>query len=704
MRLRDERESRHQNSRLTLSRALVPPRALRRRQILAARRRQGSCPGDRCAAHLSPAPLCPNPWRVASGSSRHPDVLPPLSRRWQPRRESRRYDRFSLRTLLLHRSHGPETISRSDPARTRLPRNGLHLLDPRPAHPREPQRPESPRGISRGRGASGGQLSHSRVGFFPGSGLVDHRALLDLATRRRLFRRSRVQLPWLVSGRLHFLPTLRALSPASLRHPQCSAPSPLAPHSSLLHRLRRRQPPAPLGHSARGTRRSFGFLGRTVEHSRHPRRLRLGLHFHHGRFRAVRLAPSCRPKPGSAVAMTSSSDVVASNASTSRLSPELSRLAILLALSIFINYIDRGNLAIAAPLIKDDLGLSYSQLGVLLSSFFYTYALFQIVSGWLVDRFPVNWVLALGILVWSAATFGTGLVSGFKLLFVIRLILGIGESVAYPSYSKIISRHFSESQRGRANSLISAGQASGPAVGTLLGGMLIAHAGWRIFFMVFGVASSLWLLPWLKFLRSPAPVGSTGILPASDSAMPGTTGIPPASELVSATILQILQQRSAWGTFAGLFSYNYLWYFFITWLPFYLVRERLFSVRRMSIVTGPGPVIASSILLVGIVANHSLAVALLMLACIGLGMCTSNLWSVTQTLAGPATSGKWTGLQNFTGNLAGWIAPALIGLIVQRTGNFFWVFVITSGVTLLGAAAWIFVVGPIQPVAWSTSK
>jgi hypothetical protein len=82
-------------------------------------------------------------------------------------------------------------------------------------------------------------------------------------------------------------------------------------------------------------------------------------------------------------------------------------------------------------------------------------------------------------------------------------------------------------------------------------------------------------------------------------------------------------------------------------------------------------------------------------------MCTSNLWAVTQTLAGPATSGKWTGLQNFTGNLAGWIAPTLIGLIVQRAGNYFWVFVITSGVTLLGAAAWIFVVGPIKPVAWA---
>ncbi len=432
--------------------------------------------------------------------------------------------------------------------------------------------------------------------------------------------------------------------------------------------------------------------------------------------------------------MTASSSALP-YASASRLSPELSRLAILLALSIFINYIDRGNLSIAAPLIKDDLGLSYSQLGLLLSSFFWTYAIFQIVSGWLVDRFPVNWVLALGILLWSAATFATGLVHGFQLLLAMRLILGVGESVAYPSYSKIISRHFSEFQRGRANSLISAGQASGPAVGTLLGGILIAHVGWRLFFIVLGIASSLWLLPWLKFLRSPATPTASHPTPEQ-----GGAGVLLSGKPAGASILQILQKRSAWGTFAGLFAYNYVWYFFITWLPTYLIRERQFSIQAMSIVTGlaflvlaisalasgwlsdnwiatgatptrvrktftgAGPVIASSILLVGIVANHSIAVAILFLVCIGLGMCTSNLWAVTQTLAGPRTSGKWTGLQNFTGNLAGWIAPALIGLIVQRTGNFFWVFVITSGVTLLGAAAWVFVVGPIKPVAWPNPK
>src|SRR5260370_21772448 len=347
---------------------------------------------------------------------------------------------------------------------------------------------------------------------------------------------------------------------------------------------------------------------------------------------------------GGAAVVAARSNAVGAAESASRLSPELSRLALLLALSIFINYIDRGNLAIAAPHIKDELGLTYSHVGILVASFFWTYAIFQIVSGWLVDRLPVNWVLALGILLWSAATVATGLVNGFKLLLAVRLILGIGESVAYPSYSKIISRNFSEFQRGRANSLISAGQALGPAFGTLLGGMLMARVGWRLFFIVLGIASSLWLLPWIKFIRTarsheakPTPESlNARAMVSRESAAQDTVESPAGC----ATILQILRQRSAWGTFAGLFAYNYIWYFFITWCPSYLVLECHFSVQGMSIVSGlaflvlavsalvsgcvsdkwiaaggtptlvrktfpaPSPTIHSLILLVGIVANN----------------------------------------------------------------------------------------------------
>jgi len=105
----------------------------------------------------------------------------------------------------------------------------------------------------------------------------------------------------------------------------------------------------------------------------------------------------------------------------------------LLVFSVFISYVDRGNLSIAAPMLKDELGLSASQLGILLSSFFWTYGLFQILSGWLVDRFSVNWVMAIGFFLWSAATGATGLLHGFTALLVVLLVLGIGESVAYPS-------------------------------------------------------------------------------------------------------------------------------------------------------------------------------------------------------------------------------------------------------------------------------
>jgi ACS family D-galactonate transporter-like MFS transporter len=398
---------------------------------------------------------------------------------------------------------------------------------------------------------------------------------------------------------------------------------------------------------------------------------------------------------------------------------DLARVAVLLSASVLINYVDRGTLSIAAPILKDDLHLSPSQLGVLLSSFFWTYAAFQIVSGWLVDRFEVNWLLAMGVLVWSAATLTTGLVHGFALLLTARLLLGIGESVAYPSYNKIIAKHFRASHRGRANGLISAGWAGGPAIGTLVGGLLMARVGWRLFFVVLGAASLLWLFPWIKW-------------------MPRGPGLATSSTAKPASILEILLQRSAWGTFVGLFCFNYLWYFLITWLPFYLVRQRNFSLQTMSLVGGAaffalaisvlvsgwladrwiassgnptrvlkrfcggGLALASvSFVTVFLVANHTVAMAILIFSCMALGMCSPNLWTMTQILAGPQTAGKWAGLENFCGNLAGVFAPIVVGVILQRTGEFFWAFALTGMVTLLGAASYIFLVGEVEPVKWS---
>jgi MFS transporter, ACS family, D-galactonate transporter len=417
--------------------------------------------------------------------------------------------------------------------------------------------------------------------------------------------------------------------------------------------------------------------------------------------------------------MNPGASIEATSAKPTKLPPALFGVAILLSASILINYVDRGTLAIAAPLLKDDLHLSPSQLGVLLSAFFWTYAASQILAGWLVDRFDVNRLLALGVLVWSMATLGTGLTHGFAMLLVARLCLGIGESVAYPSYSKIIAKHFNAEHRGRANGLISAGWATGPAIGTLVGGLLVAHIGWRWFFAVLGAASLLWLPAWLRW-------------------MPRGPGLPESEKTHPAGIPEILRQRSAWGTFIGLFCFNYLWYFLITWLPFYLVKQRGFSLQTMSFVgssaffalaisvlicgwmadrwiaktgdatlvlkffCGGGLAISSiAFLAVFLIHDHTIAMGILIFSCMALGMCSPNLWTMTQILAGAQTAGRWTGLENFCGNIAGIVGPLLVGVIVDRTGEFFWAFAMTSGVSLLGAAGYIFVVDRVEPVQWT---
>ena len=389
----------------------------------------------------------------------------------------------------------------------------------------------------------------------------------------------------------------------------------------------------------------------------------------------------------------------------------------LLGVSVFINYIDRGSLSTAAPMLKGEFGLSASQLGVLLSAFFMTYACFQVVSGWLVDRFDVKWVMAAGFFLWSAATAVTGMVNGFVLLLIARLVLGAGESVAYPSYSKILARYFPEEQRGFANSAIVAGQAAGPGFGMYAGGMLMAMFGWRWFFLAMGLLSMLWLWPWFRW-------------------MPRSRNTEPSHFLPSPGILEILHQRSAWGTCAGLFCTNYLSYFLITWLPFYLVHERQFAMTQMAKITGGAYMSAavigtlcgwlsdrwisvggtptrvrktftgagmacSSVFLLGCVASGTnLSILMVVMATIGYGICSSNVWAITQTLAGPQAAGRWTGVQNFMGNLAGIVAPALTGFVVNRTGEFFWPFLITAGMSAMGTLCWVFFVGPVRQVAW----
>ncbi len=399
--------------------------------------------------------------------------------------------------------------------------------------------------------------------------------------------------------------------------------------------------------------------------------------------------------------------------------PSANRVLMLLVVAVGINYIDRGLLSVSAPLLQKELTLDATRLGVLLSAFFWTYASLQIVAGWLVDRYPLKWIYAAGYLLWSTATALTGVIAGFPQLLGTRLLLGIGESVAYPATSKIIVREFPESRRAFANALVDAGAKIGPGLSTLAGGLLVSEYGWRALFLGVGLSSLLWLLPWILWV-------------------PATPARPTHQQSHSPTFLQILSHREAWGTYLGMFALGYVWYFLLTWLPSYLVKERGFSLSSMAVLgsvpfwgmaaatliggwtsdawvrSGANPTRVRKIYLAGglflcglamipaaLVSNSSAAVAWLTASCLSLGLYTSNVWAVTQTLAGPEAAGRWSGIQNAIGNLGGVVSPLLTGLVVDRTGSFLVAFLLASAVLAAGAACYLFLLGDIRPIHWN---
>lgn len=393
-------------------------------------------------------------------------------------------------------------------------------------------------------------------------------------------------------------------------------------------------------------------------------------------------------------------------------------IVVLLALAVFINYVDRGNLATAAPLMKDELKLSNTQIGLLLSAFFWTYTPGQVFAGWLSERINAYRVLALGLALWSVATALTGLASGFALLIALRLLLGLGESAAFPCSSKLLAEFLPSHRLGGANGLIGAGLALGPAFGTLAGGLMMAKTGWRPAFILFGAVSLLWLVPWLMSTREASKLADA------------------PAETASPSFAAILGQRGLWGASLGHFSANYSFYFVISWLPLYLVKARGFTVTEMAELGGLIYVIyAFSCLATGwvcdrwmhagasanrvrktvIVVGHAgvglcmagcalggpeASVASLLLAGVFFGFNTPNIFAIGQTLAGPRGAGKWIGVQNCIGNIAGIVAPIITGRIVDSTGQFVWAFAVAGVFGLTGMISWGLVIRRIEPVAW----
>lgn len=391
----------------------------------------------------------------------------------------------------------------------------------------------------------------------------------------------------------------------------------------------------------------------------------------------------------------------------------------LLAAALTINYVDRGTVSTAAPLLEKELHLSTSQTFLMLSAFFWTYVPSQPLMGALADRIGAARVLAGGVALWSVATCFAGVSQGVVQLVGLRLLMGVGESTFYPSALALLSRHVSDAYRVRATAVMQLGGVIGPALGTFVGGLVMVRYGWRTMFLGMGLASLLWLIPWSSQLRRGQP------RPRATGAAGG-----PSFPL-------ILRQRALWGTVLGNFCSNYAFYFVFTALPLYLVDERglsLLSMTRFQSVlylVDAASMLACGWLLDGWVrrgASMNLAYkSALVLSAAGVGACliaasganaTAGGWlllgtgladgltnpavcALTQRFAGPLACGRWMGVQNAISNTAGILAPIVTGqLVIAAGGHYALALWVTGGVALAGLVGWIVIVPKVCPVDW----
>lgn len=386
----------------------------------------------------------------------------------------------------------------------------------------------------------------------------------------------------------------------------------------------------------------------------------------------------------------------------------------LLCLGMIIAYFDRVNLsvALAAPDFKAFFKLSDTDRGALNAAFFWSYALLQIPAGWLVDRFGVKRPFAAGFLLWSVFSAAAALTGSFWELFVLRLLLGVGESVVTPAGMRWIRYHCAENQRGLAVGLYMAAAKLGPAIGAILATRLMVAYGWRPMFVILGLGSLAWLVPWLALVsdddRKLERAGSTGA--------------------ATVPFVRVLASPVIWGTVIGTFCYQYFVYFCMTWMPSYFVERRglsldsmglytMFSFTGMAVVAtlagwvadrmierGGNPVrvrkgftiagflVASTEVIGALSDSSSVALFFAVFSLSGLGLTTANYWALTQTLIPGAAVGRIVGIQNCAANLPGIAAPLLTGWLKQATGGYdapmqaIWFFL------LAGVAAYVFLV------------
>jgi MFS family permease len=401
------------------------------------------------------------------------------------------------------------------------------------------------------------------------------------------------------------------------------------------------------------------------------------------------------------------SDTLVPPRATGRLS-----LVALLVSGMTFCYAQRGTLSIAAPFMIRDLGLNTEIMGLMLSTFSWSYCFMQVPSGWIVDRFGVGRAYAGGFALWSVACAMSGTFRHAAGIMFFRIVMGLGQSVAFPASARTVANWFPDEERGLVNSSYLIGVRLGQALVTVVGVGLIGVYGWRTFFLISGLAPMLWIVPWVLVLRRWEAPGLA------------VTASTRANRFTFASSFGLLRHPTVLGTALGFFAFDYVWFVFVYWLPGYLRLERHFTTAQLAFHASV-PFLAMSVVIVlsglasdrliaagfrelpvrktfiaigfatalaivpaGLVRDNATSVWLLLTSLCGLGLASPHTWSLTQACSTKRVVGTVSGIQNFGGNVGGIIAPWLTGAIAYRTGSFRSAFVLCGFILVGGVLAY----------------
>jgi ACS family D-galactonate transporter-like MFS transporter len=409
------------------------------------------------------------------------------------------------------------------------------------------------------------------------------------------------------------------------------------------------------------------------------------------------------------------------------------QMAGLAGLGVVITNIDRSTVSVALPYMSKDLHIAPIYQGLVLSWFFLAYAIFLLPVGSVVDKFGSRLVYGVGAIIWGIATLATAAVTGVAALLGLRLLLGVGEATQYPSCIRATTEWFPDRERTSATGLWDMGARIGGVLTLPIVTGVIGLAGWRAAFAVVGILALLWAIGWIAEYRGPGAHRRANQAERDYIRAGSASGTDESPDGPAVRWADLFRYRSTWGLMLGYFCFNYVAYFFITWFPSYLIKERGFDLLTLGILgTIPGIVavlselgsgfaqdrlitsgrsknsVRKGFLVVGMLLSSSIAVAVVApTAALALILLSFSYGALL--IGGPALGtfpaefaptrrhiGALSGIQNSAGNVAGFLGPIITGALVTATGSFVPALVLTGVIAIAGAFNYLLIVPSIK--------